>query len=132
MSRVQIACFADEFDAQLAASFLRRNGVKAIVPVMTFRWKVNNQHPVLVEQTQADKATALFRKVVAGEYADEDPLDNTARGLGAALAEAVLPVQGFERPTTLSLLAPFIILAAGTVVLVFGPPAFRLLVSFWP
>jgi hypothetical protein len=132
MSRVQIACFVEEEHAQLAASFLKRHGVRASVPTMYFRWKVNYPHPVFVEQGQAEKATGLFRKVVAGEFADEDPLDNTGGGLGAALAEAVLPAPGFQRPTSLSLLAPFIVLAAGTIVLVFGPAAFRFLMSLWP
>lgn len=132
MSRVQIACFVEEEHARLAARFLRRHGVKASVPTMYFRWKVNYPHPVFAEQAQVEKAAALFRKVISGEYSGEDPLDNTAGGLGAALAEAVLPTPGFERPATLSLLAPFIVLAGGPILFFFGPPALRLLLSLWP
>lgn len=114
MSLVEIACFVEDEHAELAARFLRRHGVKAKVPVMYFRWKVNHPHRVFVDRGQAEKAKELLRRVAAGEFSDEDPLDNTRGGLGAALAAAVLPKPGYRPPSWIEGHGPIVlILLAG-------------------
>lgn len=132
MAQVQIACFVEEEHAALAVRFLRRHGVKASARTMYFRRKVNNSHPVFADESEWVRAETLFRKVLAGEYANDDPAGSSGRALGAALAQAVLPAGGFERPKTLSLVAPFLVLTGVPVVLVFGPLAVRFLLSLWP
>lgn len=120
MSRVEIACFTTPEDAELAAEFLRLHGVKASIPVDYFprRW-VTPPTRVFAEQSQAEVATKLFRKVLAGEFAEADPYDNSPEGVGAALAEAVLPAEGFRAPSRLEGLAPVIaILAVGLTAFV--------------
>jgi len=129
MSLVEIACFVEEEHAQLAARFLRRHGVKTTVPVMYFRWKVDHPHRVFVGQGQAEKATELLRKVASGEFADADPDENTGRGLGAALAESVLPAPGFRRLSLLEGLGPLIAIVVFGVVAYLGPVIYRIVTT---
>lgn len=122
MSGVQIACFTQPEEAELAADFLRRHGIKATIPVSYFPGRyAPSPTRVLVKESQADAATALLRRVLAGEFADADPDDRTAEGLGAALAEAVLPAPGYRPPTWLEALGPLLfIVAFGILALVGG------------
>lgn len=127
MNRVEIACFIKPEHARLALDFLTGHGIAASIPTdyAPRRW-VTPPTRVYVEQTQAAKAIALFNKILAGDYADEDPLTNTEGGLGAALAEAILPAPGFRPPTRLQGLAPLIVLLILAVAAVVGPTVLRL------
>lgn len=127
MSRVEIACFSDPEPAELARAFLRRHRIAASIPVVYFprRWAGVPATRVFVPLAQAPKAIELFEKVLAGEFADEDPTHNSRGGLGAALAEAVLPAPGFRPPTMLQGLAPVIIIFVVTIAAVVGRAIFQ-------
>lgn len=129
---MEIACFVEDEHAELAARFLRRHGVKAKVPVMYFRWKVNHPHRVFVDRGQAEKAKELFLRVAAGEFSDEDPLDNTPGGLGAALAEAVLPKPGYRPPSWIEGHGPIVVVILAMTAWFFGQLLLQSLTSPGP
>lgn len=127
MSRVEIACFVNREHAELAAEFLARHQIRASVPVNYFHRWVAHPNRVYVEAAKADRAAALLQKVAEGAYADQDPLTNSKGGLGAALAEAVLPAPGFRPLTKLQGFAPLIILVLAVTIGVVGRAVFHIL-----
>src|SRR5688500_17576181 len=109
MKRVEIACFTTPEDAELAAEFLRLHGVEAHIPVdyITGRWATPATR-IYVERSKAEMSVKLFRKVLAGEFDGANPYENSPEGLGAALAEAVLPAPGYRPPTLLEGVGPIV------------------------
>jgi len=123
MAQVEIANFVEKGHAQLAAPFLRRHRIQASVPIPfpnlhtgTGRTGMIPETPLYVDEKDAAKAADLLNRVLAGGFSDGDPSEGSREGLGAALAEALLPAPGFKNPSRVEKLAPLII-AAGVVVL---------------
>jgi hypothetical protein len=117
MARVEIASFVEAGHADLAVSFLRRHRIKASVqnpfsPRLSgmSRTGMIPETSVCVEAEDVTKATALLKRVMAGEFAEADPQEKSRRGLGAALAIALLPESDFKAPSRLAKFAPFIVL----------------------
>jgi len=126
MSRVEIACFSEPGPAELAVEFLRRHGVAASIPAVYFPHRQGVPATrVYVKPAQAAKAVALFERVLAGEFADEDPTHSSSGGLGAALAEAILPAPGYRPPTVLEGFAPLIVIVVVVVAVVAGRAIFQ-------
>lgn len=132
MRLIEIARFTDPGDAELAAYFLYRHGLNATAPSTRYSRGVGmaltgavGETPVLVDASQAEEAIELFRRVLAGEFSDEDPHRNSKAGIGAALANAVLPDPTFRTPSRLAALAPLIVLLALPAIGFIGAAAFR-------
>jgi hypothetical protein len=116
---VEVACFTEAYTADLARRFLRRSGVKAVVPEPLFS---SLRHPspqrwLYVPEEQVAKARRLLLQVVEGEFAADDPLSSTRRGLGAALAQKLLPAPGCVAPERWQLLAPVFLIPLALIVL---------------
>jgi hypothetical protein len=114
---VEVACFTEACHADLARRFLRRSGVKATVPEPLFgegRF-ASRQRRLYVPENEQEKARRLLRQVVSGEFAEDDPLSGTRRGLGAALSDALRPATGYEPPSRWARLAPVILIPLAVV-----------------
>ncbi len=109
---VEIACFTEADHADLARRFLRRSGVKATVPDPLFSVErfASRQRRLYVPDDDEEKARRLLRQVLSGEFAKDDPLSGTRRGLGAALSEALRPASGYEPPSRRAGLAPVVLI----------------------
>ena len=122
MALVEIARFDSDGVALLAARFLQSHGLTASAPSFPYSRSIGSaaggigETPLLVEEGQVAEAKLLFERVVAGEFAEEDPTRGSKSGLGAALAEALLPDPAFKQPTRLEGLAPVIAVVALPVI----------------
>ncbi len=118
MALVEIARFDGDGVAQLAARFLQAHGITASVPSFPYSRSIGSagggigETPLLVEESQLDEASKLLNRVVVGDFADEDPTRGTRGGLGAALAESLLPDPAFKQPGRLQALAPVMVVVA--------------------
>ena len=118
MAQVEITRFDSDGVTHLAARFLQAHGITASAPSFPYSGSIGSaagsigETPLLVEESQFDEASLLLNRVIAGDFADEDPARGTRGGLGAALAEALLPDPTFRQPTRLQALAPLIAIIA--------------------
>ena len=115
MTEIVIAHFSSQEVANLAASFLRRHGVKTRVPSFYFAQSLGTsagggvgEHPVIVQGDQVEKARQLLNRVLAGEFAEEGVTDNPRQRLGAKLSEALLPVQSYKAASRWVMMAPIL------------------------
>lgn len=115
---VEIASFADRQDAELAAYFLQRHGLNAFAGsgyhgenAATSVHRSGHDCAVLVSEDGYDEARDLFARVLKGEFSDADPDQDSRRGLGAALAQAVAPTPGYKTPPQWMLWVPFLLIS---------------------
>lgn len=132
MMEFVIARFSHRHAAELAASFLRSHGVKTRVPSFYFSESLGtsagagvSEYAVIVRSDQAEKARTLLNRVRAGEFVGEEASDDPRRRLGAQLSEELLPASGFEAPSRLAALGPFVGIAALFILAMLGAALFR-------
>lgn len=122
MSLVEIARFSDGEAADIAVSFLRRHGVKAVRPRRNSPWAhmALGEATIFAEADQAETARRLLQRVLAGEFADHDPTSKSGKGWGAALSRSILPAADYRPPNRWAVRAPLLlVLGVFFVILVF-------------
>ena len=117
MSRVEIARFSDEGDAVIAVSFLRAHGIKAVRHGLVGGYMAPGEVTVLAESAQVEKARRLLQRVLAGEFAEHDPTEDSKSGVGAALSKAILPAPDFKPPSRLAALAPLLLIVGAFIAM---------------
>lgn len=132
MAQVEIARFAENDNAELAVDFLRSHGISAMMPPHQGIGGVRNaigEASVFVDEAQVAAAQALLKRVARGDFDDADPSEPTGQSLGAALARALRPTPGFQKPTAWVALAPLIAIVATVLLVFFGRLAFQYFAS---